>query len=151
MIKEHIHFVGESSAHIDLFFTMQPYLVLELKDHSSVHPKCHHHLNFAKSKFKIHYLPSCEQETWHYHKAYVDQIRQAASKFSGDNRFINIDMNKQLQLLIQTTQKITFPIKQLPVLTEIHHGQMKTIFKKQFYIKIVSIISILGIKIAGSF
>ena len=106
MIKEHIHFVGDSSARIDLFFTIQRNSVMEFKDHSSVHPKCHHHLTSAKSNFKIHYLPPCENETWHYHKAYFDQIRQAISKFSWDNHFINIEMNKQVQLLIQVTIKI---------------------------------------------
>ena len=106
MIKEHIHFVGDSSARIDLFFTIQRNSVMEFKDRSSVHPKCHRHLTSAKSNFKIHYLPPCENETWHYHKAYFDQIRQAISKFSWDNHFINIEMNKQVQLLIQVTIKI---------------------------------------------
>ena len=61
IIKEPTRFVGDSLC-IDLIFTSQPNLVMESGVHSSLHANCHHHITFAKSKLKIHYPPTCEQE-----------------------------------------------------------------------------------------
>ena len=47
-----------------------------------------------------------KREVWHYKKANVDQIRQVISEFPCNNRFANINVNKQMQLFIQTTQNI---------------------------------------------
>ena len=60
IIKEPTHSVGDFSACIDMIFTRQPNLVMEFKDHSSLHPNCHHQLTFAKFNFKIHYPPPYE-------------------------------------------------------------------------------------------
>ena len=91
---------------IDLIFTTQPNLVMEFGVHSSLHSNCHHHKKFTKFNPKIYYSPSYEREVWHYQKANVDQITQAISKFPWVNRFANISVNEQVQLLTQTFQNI---------------------------------------------
>ena len=74
--------------------------------HYSLHSSCHHHIPFPKFNLKIHYSPPYEWEVWHYQKANVDQIRQAISEFPWDNRFVNINVNEQVQLFTQTIQNI---------------------------------------------
>ena len=102
IIKEPIHFIGDSSSCIYLIFTTQPHLVMESGVYFSLQANCHHHINFAKFNLKIHYAPLYEREVWHYQKANVDQIRQAISRFPWDNRFANINVNEQVQLFTQT-------------------------------------------------
>ena len=60
IVKEPTHPVGGSSACIDIIFTMQPNLVIEFKDHSSLHPNCHHQVTFVKFNFKMRYPPPDE-------------------------------------------------------------------------------------------
>ena len=108
IIKKPTHFIGDSSSCIDLNLTIQPNLVTESGVHSSLHANCHHHITFAKFNLKIHYPPSYEREVWHYQKANVDQIMQAISQFLCDNRFANINVNEQVQLLTQPIINIIF-------------------------------------------
>ena len=54
----------------------------------------------AKFNLKIHYPPPYERKLLRYEKANVNQIRQALSKFPWDNRFANIGVKEQVQLLI---------------------------------------------------
>ena len=91
---------------IDLIFTNQPTLIMESGVHSSLHSNCHHHIPFAIFNLKTHYPPPYEGEVWHYHRANVNQIRQAMSKFPWYNRFANISVNKQVQLFTQNLQSI---------------------------------------------
>ena len=101
IIKEPTHFIEDSSCCIDLIFRTQPNLVMESGVHFSLHANCHHHINFAKFNLKIHYPPPCARGAWHYQKANVDQIRQAVSEFPWDNRFANINVHEQVQLLLK--------------------------------------------------
>ena len=125
MSKEPAYISGVFSFCIDLIFTTQLNLVIEPGVHSLLHRNYHHHITFAKFILKIHYPPPHEREVWHYQKTYVDQIRQAINEFPSKNRFANINLNEQVQLLIQTIQDIyliKFIMKPLPVVIEIHYG-----------------------------
>ena len=48
LICEPTHFIGESKSCIDLLFTNQPHLFLEIGVHQTLHEQCHHHIVFAK-------------------------------------------------------------------------------------------------------
>ena len=48
LIQEPTHILTDSSSSIDLIFTSQPNLVMELGVHSSLHQNCHHQLIYAK-------------------------------------------------------------------------------------------------------
>ena len=54
IIKETTHILGSSSSCIDLIFTTQPNLVVELGVHPSLHPNCHHQIVLAKFKLQIY-------------------------------------------------------------------------------------------------
>ena len=94
IIKEPRYFIGDDSLCIDLIFTTQPNLVMEPGVHSLLHASCHHHITFAEFNLKIHCHRPYEWEVWHYQNANVDQIRQATSQFTWDNRFANMNVNE---------------------------------------------------------
>ena len=59
LIQEPTHILNLSYSCINLIFTSQPNLVMESEVHSSLHPKFHHQVVFAKFKiclFCIHHF-----------------------------------------------------------------------------------------------
>ena len=79
----------------------------------------------------------------------ADQIRQTITEFPWEKRFANVSVNEQVQLFTQSFQKILsnyIPHETIPMMTEIHHGQMRK-SKSWFSIKTVPLMHILEIKI----
>ena len=74
LIQEPTRILNSSSACIDLIFTSQPKLVMELGVDSSLHPNCHHHVVFAKFSLSILYPPPYEGTVWFYKKANPELI-----------------------------------------------------------------------------
>ena len=93
--------------------------------HSSLHPNCHHQITYVKFNLKIHYPHPYEREIRHYEKANIDHIRRAINQFSWERGFENKSVNGKVNI-VNTTIKIdyliTFIIKQLGVMIEIHLG-----------------------------
>ena len=48
VIKEPTDILDNPSSCIDLIFTTQPNLIIELSRHPSLHPNCHHQTAYAK-------------------------------------------------------------------------------------------------------
>ena len=57
LINEPTHLLKNSSSCIDLMFTSQPNIVVELGVHPSLHPNCHQQIIFTKFNLKIYYPP----------------------------------------------------------------------------------------------
>ena len=91
---------------IDLIFTSQPSLVMELGVHLSLHSNSHHQIIYAKFNLKIHYPPPYEREIWHYQKANIDQIRKAIEQFPWDRSFKYLEVNEMVFLFNRTIKKI---------------------------------------------
>ena len=64
LIQEPTHIYNSSSSCIDLIFTPQPNLVMELGVHSSPHPNCYHQVVFAKFNLPILYPSPYEKTVW---------------------------------------------------------------------------------------
>ena len=60
------HTLPNSSFCIDLIFTNQPNLVTECGAHTSLQPKCHHQIVFAKLNLRAEYSPLYERLIWDY-------------------------------------------------------------------------------------
>ena len=56
ILNEPTHIL-DSSSYIDLIFTSQPNMVLDIGVHSLLHPNSHHQIVFAKVNLKVCYLP----------------------------------------------------------------------------------------------
>ena len=98
IIIEATHIIADSSFWIHLIFTSEPNLAMESMVHSSLHPNCHHQINYAKLNLKIHYPPPYEREIWHYEKMLI--------KFSWDRCFTNTSVNNKLHMFNKTFKNI---------------------------------------------
>ena len=80
---------------------------MEYGVYSSLYANFYHHITFAKFILKEYYPSPPERQVWHYQKANVDQIRRGISAFPCDNRFANIIVNKQEQIIYPIHSKYT--------------------------------------------
>ena len=93
IINEPTHILDSSSSCIDLIFTSQPNLVIELGVHPSLLQNCHHQIIYANFNLQIFYPPPYSLEIWHYQDANIDMIREAISQFNWDKAFSNSNVN----------------------------------------------------------
>ena len=90
ILDDPTHILKDSSSCIDLTFTSQPNLVKESGIHCSLHPNYHHHIVYAKFRFKIYYPSPYKREVWRYGKTKIDLVRKAINSFSSDKAFKNL-------------------------------------------------------------
>jgi len=98
LINKPTHILPNSSSCIDLIFTNQPNMIINSNVHSSLHPRCHHQIIYAKINFKIHYPPPYERRIWHYNRANIEDIRKSIEKFNWERTFLNINVEKQVEI-----------------------------------------------------
>ena len=82
IINKPLDFLENSSSCIDLIFTSQPNLVVDLGVHISLHSNCHHQIGYAKCNLKFHFSPPYEQEIWHYGQENTEFIRRSVHEFN---------------------------------------------------------------------
>ena len=95
LINEPTHLLKNSSLCIDLIFTSQPNLVVELDVHPSLNSKCHHQIVFAKLKLMISYPPPYSREVQYYRDANTDLIRRTIGNFNGEKIFYNANVIRE--------------------------------------------------------
>ena len=98
LINKPTHILPNSSSCIDLIFTNQPNMIINSNVHTSLHPRCHHQIIYAKINFKIHYPPPYERRIWHYNRANIEGIRKSIEKFNWERTFLNINVEKQVEI-----------------------------------------------------
>ena len=76
--------------------------------HSSLHPKCHHQITYAKFNIKSHYPPPYEREIWHYDQANVDHIRKAIDLFPWKKTLRYLNMNDMIFLFNKTVKNVNY-------------------------------------------
>ena len=106
MINEPTHLLQNSPSCIDLIFTSQPNIVVESGVHSSLNPKCHHQIIFAKFNLKIYYPPPYLREVWHSKKANADLIKRTISNFKSQKAFYGTNINEKVSLFNKTILNI---------------------------------------------
>ena len=98
IITEATHILPNSSTCIDLLFTNQPNIIIEAGVLPSLHPNCHHQIIYAKINFEIFFPPTYHRHIWHYSKADVNGIRESINRINWDRVFLDINVNKQVEL-----------------------------------------------------
>ena len=106
LINEQIHHARNLSSCTDLIFALQSNLVMESGVHSWLHKNRHHQTTYSKFNLKTYYLPPYERENWNYQKANIENISKAMDQFSWAMRFININVNKKVNLFKKTVKYI---------------------------------------------
>ena len=107
LIHDSTHILNDSSSCIDLVFTSQSNLVIDLGVHSSVHCNCHQHVVNAKFSLKINYLPPpYEHEIWHYGKAKTNLSQKVINDFLLDELFKNLETNEMAHVFNKTIKNI---------------------------------------------
>ena len=96
IISDPTDFLPNSSSCIDLIFTNQPNLVTESGVHSSLHPKCHHQIVFAKLNLKVEYPSLYEHLIWDYKNADILTINRAIDIFDWGNSFEDKNVHEQV-------------------------------------------------------
>ena len=96
IINEPTRVLENSSSCIDLIFTSQPNLVVDLGVHPSLHPNCHHQIVYANFNLKIHFPPPYEREIWHYGQGNTELNRRAVHEFNWQRAFSNLNINERV-------------------------------------------------------
>ena len=107
LIQEPTHVLNSSSSCIDLIFTSQPNLVMELVVNSSQNPNCHHQVLFAKFNPSILFPPPYERTAWSYEKANPELIRRAINEFDWIRALSNVSIDKKVCYFTETLLNIT--------------------------------------------
>ena len=95
LINEPTHLLENSSLCIDLIFTSQSNLVVELDVHPSLNPNCRYQVVFAKLKLMISYQLLYSREVWYYREANTDLIKRAISNFNWERNFYNANVIRE--------------------------------------------------------
>ena len=96
----------EKSLCIDLIFTSQLNMMVNLGVHSSLHANFHYQVLFAKFYLEIYYSPQYQCEAWHYREADAIFIRQVIHEFSWKRVLSNLNIDKQVTVLNRTILNI---------------------------------------------
>ena len=87
-------------------FNFQLYLLINSGVHPSLHPSCHHQIDFAKFNLDIFYLSPYERKIRHYQKTNFDLIKSALNSFRWKKTLSNIDIDKMVSIFCETVINI---------------------------------------------
>ena len=102
LISEPTHVQANSSSCIDLIFTDQPNLSVNLGVHSSLHLYCHRQIVYSTFNLNIHYPLSYQRLVWNYKKVDSANIRKALDSVNFERLFDQKDLNTQVITLNET-------------------------------------------------
>ena len=71
-------------------------MVTESGVHTSLHPKCHHQIVFAKLSLKVEYPHLYERLIWDYKNVDVPSVNRAIDIFDWGNSFEGKDVHEQV-------------------------------------------------------
>ena len=102
LISEPTHIQANSSSCIDLIFTNQPNLSVNLGVHSFLHQNCHRQIVYSTFNLNIHYPLSYQRLVWNYKKVDSANIRKALDSVNFERLFDQKDINTQVITLNET-------------------------------------------------
>ena len=91
LVCEPTHFIGESKSCIDLIFTNQPNLFLEIGVHPTLHRQCHHHVVVAKITAHNLTPPSYKRKLWYYDRANIPAIKKSIELYNWQDIFQDLE------------------------------------------------------------
>ena len=68
----------------------------------SVFKKCHHNIIHGKIDIRVPLPPVYVCEVWDYHKANIENIKEAVSNFNWNRAFKNLSVDEKVELLNET-------------------------------------------------
>ena len=102
LLKEHTHISDNYKSCIDLTFTSQPILVVDVGIHPSLHENCYHQTIYSKFDSRIFYPLPYERTVWHYQQAGTGLIKRPLGNFDWKNAFSNCNPNEKVSVLTKT-------------------------------------------------
>ena len=81
LLKEHTHISDNYKSCIDLTFTSQPILVVDVGIHPSLHENCYHQIIYSKFDSRIFYPLPYGRTVWHYQQAGTELIKRSLENF----------------------------------------------------------------------
>ena len=81
LVNQPTYITNNSRTCIDLVVTDQPNLVLNCEIHPSLHPNCHHQINYVKININCPPPPPFPRRVWHYNRANSEAIRGALLQY----------------------------------------------------------------------
>ena len=102
LIHDPTHIQANSSSCINLVFTDQPNLLVNLCVHASLHPNCHHQIVHSSFNVNIYYPPPYQRLVWDYKKADANIIRKALDSVNWERLFDSKNINEQVIALNET-------------------------------------------------
>ena len=106
LIQEPTYILNSFSSCIDSIFTSQSDLDMESGLYSSLHPSCHHQLDFSKFNLSILYPPPYERTVWFYEKANLELIRRPINEFDWIRALSNVSIDKKVCYFTETLLNI---------------------------------------------
>ena len=80
-VNQPTYITSNSHTCIDLVATDQPNIIIKNDIAPSLHPTCHHQINFVKLDLKCPLPPPFKRLVWHYARANVNSLRESIRKF----------------------------------------------------------------------
>ena len=99
IIDKPTHILPNSASCIDLIFTCEPNLIVDSGVHSSLFPRCHHQLIYAKINFKIYFPPAYARRILDFARADTAGIRQAMSGVEWENSLLGLTVHDKVAFL----------------------------------------------------
>ena len=87
LISGPTNMIGHSKSCIDLIFTEQPNLFIDLGIHPSLHEQCHHQIVYGELSVKNPVPTPYFRKLWLYDRADITSIRKSLSTFRWQETF----------------------------------------------------------------
>ena len=97
LIGELTHILENSSSCIDLIFTSQPSIVMNI--HLTLHSEYHHQIICSKLNVNIEYPSPHTREIWDYNRTETDLVNRAIESFDQPKLDFGENIHKQVILL----------------------------------------------------
>ena len=125
IISDQTHILPGFSLSIDLIFTNQLNVVIEIGALLSLHPNCYHQIVFVKVNLKIEYPHLHERFIWDYKNANDQLINRAIESFNWEKSFEGKSGHDQVYLSNKIILNMFhhFILNKIIIrITKIHHG-----------------------------
>ena len=99
LISDLTHIWPNSSTCIDLIFTDQPNLVVDIGLHPSLHINYHHQITYYKFNLITEYPPPYQRLVWDYKRANVNSIKETLYQRNWSTILCNKDVLQQVNIL----------------------------------------------------
>ena len=106
VIREPTHILDNTSSCTELIFTSQPNLITESGVYPTLHPNCHHQIEYTKFNLQIYFPPSYLREIWHYKDPNTELIKRTISRLNWQRAFLNTTADEKVGIFTKTVFNI---------------------------------------------